>query len=214
MSAGAVMFKPSPAYLAAFTEIMRRIEKGLGPGKLNRRLVACVAGGAALHFYTGTRVTKDIDASLNARVLLPRDLSVSYRDIDGSPRLLYFDTQYNDTLALMHPDAAEDALPLTLEGVDGTRLEVRLLSPVDLAVSKLSRYSSQDRADILELAKMGLITASALRKRAGDALPDYVGNLDPVRTSIELACRAIESAAPKAAAAAPRTGKPRSRRKR
>jgi len=130
-------------------------------------------------------------------VLLPKDLSVSYRDADGSPRLLYFDTQYNDTLALMHPDAARDAVRITLEGVDASRLEVRLLSPVDLAVSKLARFSSQDRDDIVELAKLGLLSAEALRHRANEALPDYVGNLAPVRTSIDLASRAIEDAAPR-----------------
>lgn len=46
-----------------------------------------VAGGAALHFYTGERTSKDIDASFSRRILLPEDLEVSYRDADGAARL-------------------------------------------------------------------------------------------------------------------------------
>jgi hypothetical protein len=72
---------------------------------------------------------------------------VAYRDEeDGSARLLYFDRQYNDTLGLMHEDAQNDSIPLTLEGIDSRVLDVRILTPVDLAVSKLGRFSEQDRA--------------------------------------------------------------------
>ena len=42
-----------------------------------------VAGGAALHFYTGERTSKDIDASFSRRILLPEDLEVSCRDADA-----------------------------------------------------------------------------------------------------------------------------------
>jgi len=218
MTRAGIELHPQPGYLAAFTEIMKRIEKGLGSGRPHRHVIACVAGGAALHFYTGTRVTRDIDASFNARLILPPDLRVAYRDADGGPRMLYFDTQYNDTLGLRHPDAADDALPIRLEGVDPNRLDVRLLNPVDLAVSKLGRFGEQDREDIVALAKAGLITSDQLRDRAEDVLPGYVGNTSSVRTSIDLACKAIEDAVRlrvrKGAGAAPRTGKPRSRPRR
>jgi len=42
-----------------------------------------------------------------------------------------------------------------------------------------------------------LIDATALRRRAESALPDYVGNLDRIRGSIEVACRLITAAARK-----------------
>lgn len=190
---------------------MARLEKALGKDRPSRPVVACVAGGAALHFYTGGRVSVDIDAALSARVLLDaRDLRVSYTASDGGVRMLYFDTQYNETLALIHEDAADDAIALQLAGVDRRRLEVRLLAPVDLAVSKLSRFSLQDREDIRALAKAGLVTEKALRERAKDALAGYVGDLNRVRTSIDLACRDIRSIA----GASPRTGRSRSPRKR
>ncbi|HEX8009620.1 MAG TPA: DUF6036 family nucleotidyltransferase [Casimicrobiaceae bacterium] len=78
-----------------------------------------------------------------------------------------------------------------MEGVDARRLEVRLLTPLDLAVSKLSRFGEQDQADIRALARAGLIDAAGLRRRAEEALPDYVGNLDRVRAAIKIACRLV-----------------------
>jgi hypothetical protein len=147
-----------------------------------------------LHFYTGERTSKDIDAAFSHRIVLPDDLEVAYRDADGAGRLLYFDRQYNDSFALMHEDSREDSIPLTLKGVDAKVLDVRLLSALDLALSKVGRFSSQDRDDITSLAKQGLIRSAALRRRAEEALGGYVGDLGRLRSSIELACRIVEDA--------------------
>jgi hypothetical protein len=186
------LLRADPEYLKAFSTIMSRIEHALGAKHAAMPVTACVAGGAALHFYTGARVSKDIDAKLTARVLLdPSDLQVAYRDADGHARLLYFDTQYNDSFAPLHQNAYDDAVPIALQGVDARRLAVKLLTPLDLAVSKLSRFSEQDRLDIRALAHERLIDATHLRRRAEEALPDYVGNLDRIKTSIDIACRLV-----------------------
>jgi hypothetical protein len=184
--------RPDPAYLKAFAQIMSRIERALGPKRPPKPVIACVAGGAAMHFYVGGRFTDDIDAKIMARVMLdPQELQVAYRGEDGHARLLYFDMQYNDSFALLHQNAYRDAHPIDVEGVDSRRLEVRLLTPLDLAVSKLSRYSAQDQDDIRALAGAGLIDAASLRRRAEAALPEYVGNLERIKTSIGLACRVV-----------------------
>jgi hypothetical protein len=181
-----------PEYVAAFRDLVNRIAasiEGLPKRALPIRMF--VAGGAALHFYTGERVSEDIDAAFSHRIALPRDLEVYYRDADGTARLLYFDRQYSDTLGLMHENAYDDSVPLKLKGVDSNVLDVRLLTPLDLAVSKLGRFESQDRDDIVQLARRKLITATAVRRRAEDALKGYVGNTARVEGSIELACRII-----------------------
>lgn len=182
-----------PEYIAAFSEIVARIAKPLGGlPKRMRPIKMYVAGGAAMHFYTGERTSKDVDAVFSHRIVLPEDLEVTYRDSDGGARLLYFDRQYNDTLALMHEDARNDSVPLTLRGIDAEVLDVRLLSALDLAISKISRFSSQDREDMMTLARHGLIRSAPLRKRAKEAAQAYVGNVEALRTSIDLACRIIE----------------------
>jgi len=181
-------------YLGAFAEVLSRVQqalKGSQPDVFPVRMY--VAGGAALHFHTGTRVTEDVDAVFSKRVLFKDDIEVSYRDPDGRVRLLYLDRNYNDTLGLLHEDAYEDSQPVTIPGVDKRRIDVRVLSPLDLAVSKLSRFADQDREDIESLAKHGLIDSASLRKRAEQALGGYVGDLGSVRTSIDIACRLIDS---------------------
>jgi hypothetical protein len=153
-------------------------------------------GGAALHLYTGSRVSKEIDAKVMARFIPPDDLEVSYRDADGHARLLYFDTQHNDAYGLLHEDAYDDAVKIELPGIDRSRLDLRLLSPIDLAVSKLARYEIHDQDDIRALARAGLIDAASVRRRAEQALPGCVGDVRRVKNSIALAEKLIGKETP------------------
>jgi hypothetical protein len=191
---------PDPAarkeYVAAFREVVSRIAAPLaGAPKRQLPVRMYVAGGAAMHFYTGERISEDVDAVFSHRFALPENLEVSYRDADGAARLLYFDRQYNDTFGLLHEAAHDDSVPLAIDGIDPAVFEVRLLAPVDLAVSKIARLSDQDRGDIAALARRGLVTTRALRRRAEEAMGGYVGDLDRLRTSIDIACRIAEDAA-------------------
>jgi len=189
--------KAQDEYLSAFAQIVSRIQqalKGSRPEVFPIRMV--VAGGAALHLLTGARVSADVDAVFSKRVLFNEEIEVSYRDPDGRARLLYLDRNYNDTLGLLHEDAHQDSRPIDIPGIDKKLIDVRVLAPIDLAVSKLSRFADQDREDILLLAREGLIDSASLRKRAKEALGGYVGDLNPVRNAIEVACRLIESTRP------------------
>lgn len=184
-----------PEFVEAFATIAARIGKSLeGVPKRLLPIRMYVAGGAALHLYTGARTSEDVDASFSRRIALPENLEVAYRDADGRARVLYFDRNYNDTFALMHEDAWDDSRLLEIDGVDRNRLEVRLLSPLDLAVSKLARFSSQDRDDIITLARHRLIDGASLRKRAEEALGGYVGDVARLQGTIEIARRIIADA--------------------
>ena len=108
-------------------------------------------------------------------------------------RLMYLDRNYNDTLGLLHENAYHDSRPVDIPGVDRKLIEVRVLGPVDLAVTKLARFSDQDRQDIELLARRGLVDSASVRKRAEEALQNYVGNMSPVRGSIDVACRLIDA---------------------
>lgn len=184
--------RADPAYVEAFRTLATKLARSAN-ATAKAPITMYLAGGAAMHFYTGARMTDDIDAVFDRKILVPADSTVIYRDAQGKARSVYFDVNYNESYALLHEDAHDDALRLLLVGADG--VQVFVLQPVDLAVSKLARFSEIDRGDILQLAKDGLITASELRQRAEDALPGYVGNLVPLKTSIMLACRDIERSA-------------------
>lgn len=184
-------------YVAAFRELASRIAASLTDVTRDALPIRMyVAGGAALHFHTGERVSVDVDAVFSRRIALPDRLDVAYRDPDGAARLLYFDRQYNDTLGLMHEDAYADSLPLTLDGIDARVLDVRILTPLDLAVSKLGRYSEQDRSDIAALARRGLVSASSLETRALEALGGYVGDIGRLRGNITGAASIIAANSP------------------
>ncbi len=185
-------------YDRALKEILSRIQdqlRGSQPGVFPIRMY--IAGGAALHLLTGERVTADVDAVFSKRVLFSDEIQVSYRDPDGRARLMYLDRNYNDTLGLLHEQAYEDSEPIDVPDVDRNLIDVRILSPTDLAVSKLARFTEQDREDIELLAKRGLISSEAVRVRADEALKGYVGNPAPVKTSIDIACRLIDALHPR-----------------
>jgi hypothetical protein len=186
--------RASREYLQAFAEIVQKITAQLAG--IDRKLLPVrlyVAGGAALHLRTGARISEDIDAVFSRRVVLKDDLQVAYKGPDGRARLLYLDRNYSDTLGLLHEDAYDDSERLELPGTDPGVLEVRVLAPLDLAVSKLSRFGDADREDIEILAREKLIDARGLRSRAEEALKGYVGDLEAVRTSIELACNLVDA---------------------
>ena len=198
-------------YEKAFNEVLARVQqslKGSQPGELPIRMY--IAGGAALHLLTGARVTEDIDAVFSKRVLFSEDIEVSYRDPDGRARLMYLDRNYNDTLGLLHENAYGESRPIDVPGIDKNLMEVRVLSPVDLAVTKLARFADQDRDDIRLLAQKGLIDPAAVRKRAEEALSGYVGNIEAVKTSINIACQVIDAElAASAGRGKPASGRPR-----
>ena len=194
MSPGRVEIKAAPGYWQAFAELMSRIEAALGDYK-GPAVPVYVAGGAASHIYTGSRLSAEVDATLGRRLLLPDDLQVMYKAEDGKHRTLYFDRQYNDTLGLMHDDAHADSVSIDVPGVTRKRLDVRVLSPVDLAVSKLARFADPDQADIKALARTGLLDSKTLRARAEEALLGYIGRVNDVRVSIDKACRMVDEVA-------------------
>jgi hypothetical protein len=184
--------RASREYLQAFAAIVQKIAAQLAG--IERKLLPVrlyVAGGAALHLRTGARISEDIDAVFSRRVVLKDDLHAAYKGPDGRARVLYLDRNYNDSLGLMHEDAYEDSERLELPGADPAIVELRVLAPLDLAVSKLARFGDADREDIEILAREKLIDAGSLRQRAEEALKGYVGDLAAVRTSIELACNLV-----------------------
>lgn len=186
-----------PQFVKAFSAMAARIALSLaGADRVQLPVRMYLAGGAAVHLYTGARATSNVDAVFSKRLLLPQDLDVTYIDAKGQARLLYFDRQYNDTFGLMHEDAQDDSIGIPFVGVDPKLLDVRLLAPVDLVVSKLGRFEEHDQRDIESLARANLITSADVRQRAEEALSRYVGNTSGVRVSIDLAGQLIAAAAP------------------
>ena len=117
----AISKRADPAYVKAFKSLIQRL---LRSAKVTRKepLTLYLAGGAAMHFYTGARMTDDVDAVFDRKLLIPSDLAVIYRDSEGRARSVYFDANYNETYALLHENAHKDVMRLSLEGIEGARI--------------------------------------------------------------------------------------------
>lgn len=169
---------PDTAFVRAALRLLEQVGS-----TFTRPVTMILAGGAAVHMYTPhARMSGDLDAEFQGRVLLPADLLISYTDDDGTPRTLSLDSNYNTTLGLMHEDYVQDSVDLG-EHANGM-IRLRMLSALDLAVSKISRLADNDREDIRLLAENGFITSADLRARALEALEYYVGYPQSVRLNI------------------------------
>jgi len=193
--------KPAPAGDPGYTEAVARLLERIEPllANVDRKLLPLrvyVAGGAAAFFHAGTRVSRDLDAVLSLRIHLPANLEETYVDRDGKPASVYLDARYNETLGPLHEDALGEARPLDLAGIDRQKIDVRVLAPIDLAVSKLGRFDGHDRGDIVALARAGLIDADAFGRRAEEALDYYVGHPAAPRANLRDALKLIRDNAP------------------
>ena len=104
-------FHTRTALANGLRDLFRQLEERLS---LRKPLTVYLAGGMAVHLYTANRVTSDVDAEFSGRIIIPNDLMVEIKLEDGSPQVIYLDTNYNSTFALMHEDYQEDAIPVDL----------------------------------------------------------------------------------------------------
>ncbi|MHB1943218.1 MAG: DUF6036 family nucleotidyltransferase [Acidiferrobacteraceae bacterium] len=175
----------------AVGEIIRRISATLPD--LKEPIKMYLAGGMAVNFYTGYRPTVDVDASFSHRVLLPKaeDLAVSYESEEGKLRMVCFDMNHDTSFALLHPDYDKDAYHVNGAEFDDRKIDLCILSPIDLAVSKIARFENNDREDIPELARHQLIHDKTLEERATQALDCYIGNQSMLLINLKQAVQIV-----------------------
>jgi hypothetical protein len=135
--------KARPEYIAAFREIVNRIGDSLaGLPKRTLPIRMYVAGGAALHMYTGERVSRDIDATFSHRIALPENLEVAYRS-----KLGRFSSQDRDDIAalarhkLIHSSKLRQRAEEALVGYVGDTTRVQ--GSIDLAVRIVADIESR-----------------------------------------------------------------------
>jgi hypothetical protein len=108
--------------------------------------------------------------------------------------MLYFDVNYNSSFALTHPDFEKDSLQVEGPEFVDSIIDLYILSPIDLALAKVSRFERNDREDIEELARCNLIGAAELEKRAAEAVGYYIGDPSFLHTNLKEAGDIIRSA--------------------
>lgn len=153
------------------------------------RVRAYLFGGHAVQLYTGNRYTRGADVHFDRRVFIPSDLTVQSTLSDGRDHASFINTQFNCRSLLMHPDALASSVRLNL---NFNKLEIYVLSPLDLAVSKLERFSKLDRHDIIDLLKLELFTGQDMQDRALEALKDYCGSTTALKNLVIQSARELQ----------------------
>lgn len=181
------LFHIESPFAQALVTYFRALEARI---ELKSPVSAWIAGGMAVNLYTGQRVTGDIDVEFSQRVIPPNDLIIEARYSEGVKQV-WLDTNYNPMFALLHEEYQNDAIPLDI-GLKSIKTFV--LAPVDLAVSKIARFSDADREDIRDLAQAGLFDASQLAERAQEAIAAYPGSTTMIALNLRDALEDIQEA--------------------
>lgn len=187
----------------ALRDVLKQLEERV---KFPGPVTVFLAGGMAVHLYTGARVTTDVDAEFAVARFSPPAVGTDVVLEDGVPKHVYLDTNYNPSFALLHENYDLDAIP---SGMEFDQLVLKVLAPTDLAVSKIARFADHDREDIATLVRAGLTAAQSIEQRAEEALVGFVGDLTMLRLNLKDAvalARQVEAESNPSATPAPRRG--------
>ena len=175
---------------------LSELSRRLGP--LAEPLQAWLAGGFAVHYYTQQRMSRDVDIKWSHRILMPPDMQVFEITVSGSAaskQVVVMDGNFNDVIGSFPPDWEERSREVQRIGC----MVLHVIDPVDLAVSKVARFSERDREDIRALAELGLVDPHVFARRGKEALDYYVGDLTFVRHNLADAGEIVTSARNRAA---------------
>jgi hypothetical protein len=92
---------------------------------------------------------------------------------------------YNTSFALMHPDFEKDAYRVEGDEFKDSKIELHIITPVDLALSKIARFEENDKEDIAALARHSLIDPTSLEDRAAIAMDYYIGDQSMLRLNLK-----------------------------
>ena len=162
----------SKSFKEAIFKIMEKISNEIPDSHKKFPVDAYIVGGAAVHFHTNSRVSNDVDTILSNSVKLPNDLVVAWIDENNITQRLSYDYTYNSALGLMQEDF--DRRSVLIKTID-EKLNIHILHPIDLIISKIARFSDSDEDDIRELIKSRDFNREELHKLATDAIKVGIG---------------------------------------
>ena len=170
---------------------LSELSRRLGP--LAEPLQAWLAGGFAVHFHTRHRMSYDVNIKWSHKVPIPPDMRVfeiSAPESPGGTNVVVMDGSFGGAFGSYPPEWEKRSEEVHRFG----DMVLHVINPVDLAVSKVARFSDHDREDIRALAERGLIDSDLFARRAEEALFLYVGDLTFVRRNLADAMQIVSAA--------------------
>ena len=160
------------SFKEAIIEMMGEIAKQIPDSHKQTPVKAYLTGGGAVHYYCNSRVSDDVDLIMQFAVKIPEDLFVVWLNEKGTLEQVHYDHTYNSTFGLLHEDYEDRAVHMIT--ID-EKFDINLLSPVDLIISKLTRFAQNDEEDIENIIKTGRVDKDELYALARDAINVGVG---------------------------------------
>lgn len=157
---------------------------------------AYICGGiAAMYWGVSSRISLDLDLFMSHVIRIPPEIAAIYEDRDGESVAVMFDQTFRPDFTLLHEDFDQRARMLA----ESETVRVFVLSPEDLVLTKLSRFSERDRSDIQELISENIVRDADVIYRLGmDAINvSYVGDRGNVTYALRETCQRIEMRHPK-----------------
>lgn len=124
-----------------------------------------IIGGMAVNFYTGERTTYDVDIIFPFKIIhfITNDIIENYGEFN-----LFFDIYNNPNLYLLHKNYQNDAILIDYKNNDEYLVKIKpyVVSPSDLAITKILRLSKNDIQDIINLYKRDFFTIDDIKNKA------------------------------------------------
>lgn len=106
-----------------------------------------------------------------------------FTDEEEVARFLELDTNFNTTLGPLHEDYEDRVVRLTTRS-NIPNVEVYVASAIDVAISKLGRFSARDEQDIHALLAQPNVDLAKFERLAREAIRYFVGNQTPVECNL------------------------------
>ncbi|HFS85347.1 MAG TPA: hypothetical protein ENK72_01885 [Epsilonproteobacteria bacterium] len=160
------------SFKEAIFQMMEEIAQLIPDAHKEEPVKGYLTGGAAVHFYANKRVSDDIDLIMQYVVNIPSDLFVVWLNEEGLLEEVHYDHTFNASFGLFQEEYEDRAIHLIT--ID-EKLEIYLLSPEDLIISKLLRFAQNDEEDIENIIKTGKVHRERLLELASGAISVGVG---------------------------------------
>ena len=183
------LFKKLEIYYNQHIHSLKEFSKG------NKLIInAYISGGSAMSFYNPNRATLGLDIevkSQNKKVLIP-SLELNYADmILPNMQKIYIDSVFNPQFYIMSKDYISNAISIDIFQYEKDNIVIikpHILSPLDLILSKLTRWSATDQKDVYSLIENHFVIKEQLKDEIelvlASATIGYIDNANKLNNNI------------------------------